>query len=68
MIDIFTVVVPHVLMGIAVWRLIHCDDLDRDPILPATESEFARAQRGFGARRGSVANGGPNGGSGATGA
>ena len=67
MIDIFTVVVPHVLMGIAVWRLIHADDLDRDPILPATESTFARARRGFRGGRGS-ANGGPVGGSGAGGA
>ena len=27
MIDIFTVVVPHVLMAIAIWHLIHRDDL-----------------------------------------
>jgi hypothetical protein len=32
MIDIFTVVVPHLLMAIAVWRLLHRDDLDKDPV------------------------------------
>lgn len=37
MIDIITVVVPHVLMAIAVWRLLHRDDLDHDPILPGRE-------------------------------
>jgi hypothetical protein len=47
MIDIFTVVVPHVLMGIAVWRLIHCDDLDHDPLLPGATSAFNRARRAF---------------------
>ena len=30
MIDIFTVVLPHVLMAIAIWRLLHRDDLDHD--------------------------------------
>jgi hypothetical protein len=34
MIDIFTVVLPHVLMAIAVWRLLHRDDLDQEPTLP----------------------------------
>lgn len=34
MIDIITVVVPHALMAIAVWRLLLRDDLDNDPILP----------------------------------
>lgn len=37
MIDIITVVVPHMLMAIAVWRLLHRDDLDNDPILPGRE-------------------------------
>lgn len=37
MIDIITVVVPHMLMAIAVWRLLHRDDLDQDPILPGPE-------------------------------
>jgi len=37
MIDIITVVVPHMLMAIAVWRLLHRDDLDQDPILPGSE-------------------------------
>lgn len=34
MIDIFTVVLPHVLMAIAIWRLLHRDDLDQEPTLP----------------------------------
>ncbi|WP_421850042.1 hypothetical protein [Novosphingobium sp.] len=42
MIDIFTVVVPHLLMGIAVWRLMHNDALDSDPILPGIKSTLAR--------------------------
>jgi hypothetical protein len=37
MIDIITVVVPHMLMAIAVWRLLHRDNLDNDPILPGRE-------------------------------
>lgn len=37
MIDIITVIVPHLLMGIAVWRLLHRDELDNDPILPGPE-------------------------------
>lgn len=37
MIDIITVVVPHALMAIAVWRLLLRDDLDNDPILPGRE-------------------------------
>lgn len=34
MIDIFTVVLPHALMALAVWRLLHIDALDNDPALP----------------------------------
>jgi hypothetical protein len=48
MIDIFTVVVPHVLMAIAVWRLLTRDDLDHDPILPDTRQIAARRQHGPG--------------------
>lgn len=48
MIDIFTVVVPHVLMAIAVWRLLTRDDLDHDPILPDTRQIAARRKRGHG--------------------
>lgn len=46
MIDIFTVVVPHALMAIAVWRLLLRDDLDDDPILPGRKSGFARRKAG----------------------
>jgi hypothetical protein len=41
MIDIFTVVMPHLLMAIAVWRLLHDDTLDNDPILPVPKSALA---------------------------
>lgn len=34
MIDKFTVLVPHLLMAIAVWRLLRRGDLDDDPLLP----------------------------------
>ena len=47
MIDIFTVVVPHVLMAIAIWRLIHRDDIAHDPILSGPEPEAASVKRGF---------------------
>jgi len=60
MIDIFTVVVPHVLMAIAVWRLIHRDDLDLDPILPGTAEALARLKQGFGAPRGALRFKAPN--------
>lgn len=42
MIDIFTVVMPHVLMAIAIWRLLGRDDLDSDPILPGTPTAMAQ--------------------------
>lgn len=41
MIDIFTVVVPHALMAIAIWRLLSRDELDNDPILPGRKSVLA---------------------------
>jgi hypothetical protein len=43
MIDIFTVLVPHALMALAVWRLLARDDLDQDPHLPAKAEGFLRA-------------------------
>lgn len=46
MIDIFTVVVPHVLMAIAIWRLLGRDDLDNDPILPGAKRALARSSAG----------------------
>lgn len=42
MIDIFTVVMPHVLMAIAAWRLLHTDELDNDPILPSPKRTLVR--------------------------
>lgn len=44
MIDKFTVFLPHLLMAIAVWRLLKRDDLDDDPSLPARRVPF-RARR-----------------------
>ena len=40
MIDIFTVMLPHVLMALAVWRLLARDDLDQDPHLPVKADLF----------------------------
>jgi hypothetical protein len=54
MIDIFTVVVPHALMALAIWQLIHRDDLDLDPILPGTAEALARLKRGFAGARGAI--------------
>ncbi|WP_225207510.1 hypothetical protein [Novosphingobium huizhouense] len=45
MIDIFTVLLPHALMGLAVWRLLHRDDLDEDPALPRQTIAWRRAHR-----------------------
>lgn len=56
MIDIFTVVVPHVLMAIAVWRLLHRDELDHDPILPDTRPKVAQ-RKGKQPMRGGGASG-----------
>jgi hypothetical protein len=47
MIDIFTVLVPHVLMALAIWRLLARDELDFDPILPGTAEALERVKRGF---------------------
>ncbi|WP_295530811.1 hypothetical protein [Novosphingobium sp. Chol11] len=40
MIDIFTVIVPHALMALAIWRLLPRDDLDQDPHLPVKADMF----------------------------
>ena len=37
MIDKFTILVPHVLMAIAILRLLQRADLDRDPAFPPRE-------------------------------
>ena len=42
MIDKFTIFLPHVLMAIAVWRLLHRDDLDDDPSLPSRKVPFRK--------------------------
>ena len=45
MIDILTVVVPHALMALAVWRLIHRNDLDDDPALPSRREPLMKRAR-----------------------
>lgn len=46
MIDKITILIPHILMGIAVWRLLLRDDLDRDPLTdPAPPQIFRRRPR-----------------------
>ncbi len=40
MIDKFTLFLPHLLMAIAVWRLLHRADLDDDPSLPSRKTPF----------------------------
>jgi len=44
MIDQFTLLLPHLLMALAVWRLLQRDDLDDDPSLPSRKVPF-RAKR-----------------------
>ncbi len=51
MIDHFTVVMPHFLMAIAIWRLMRNDALDFDPILPGSQEALTRLKQGFGAAR-----------------
>ena len=52
MIDIFTVVMPHALMAIAVWRLLGRDDLDNDPFLPSFKALMGRRKGGPAAPQG----------------
>jgi hypothetical protein len=34
MIDKITIFVPHILMALMIWKLVHRPDLDDDPALP----------------------------------
>lgn len=45
MIDKITILVPHVLMAIAIWRLLQRDDLDHDPNFPAPEPVHRRGHQ-----------------------
>ncbi len=45
MIDNFTVLLPHILMALAVWRLLHRADLDSDPALPRQTLGWQRTRR-----------------------
>lgn len=40
MIDQFTLLLPHLLMGLAIWRLLLRGDLDDDPSLPSRRTSF----------------------------
>lgn len=44
MIDKFTIILPHILMAIAVWRLLHRADLDDDPSLPSRKASFRKSR------------------------
>ncbi|MFM2373069.1 MAG: hypothetical protein RIS85_2791 [Pseudomonadota bacterium] len=48
MIDKLTIFLPHVLMAIAIWRLLRRDDLDDDPALPSRKSPFRKSAKGSG--------------------
>jgi hypothetical protein len=39
MIDKFTIVLPHLLMALMVWRLLRRDDLDTDPAITAANKD-----------------------------
>ncbi|MFN3425711.1 MAG: hypothetical protein ACK40C_13500 [Novosphingobium meiothermophilum] len=45
MIDKFTVFLPHLLLAIAIWRLLKRDDLDDDPSLPKRRAPFRQPLR-----------------------
>ncbi|CAH0497885.1 hypothetical protein [Novosphingobium sp. CECT 9465] len=45
MIDQFTLFLPHLLMALAVWRLLHRDDLDDDPSLPSRKTPFRQKRQ-----------------------
>jgi len=46
MVDKLTILIPHILMGIALWRLLARDDLDRDPLAdPPAPPAFRRKQQ-----------------------
>jgi hypothetical protein len=44
MIDKFTLFLPHLLMAIAIWRLLQRPDLDDDPSLPNRKVPFRHKQ------------------------
>lgn len=45
MIDKITILVPHLLMVIAIWRLLLRDDLDRDPLADPPPPEWLGKKR-----------------------
>lgn len=42
MIDKFTIFLPHLLMALVIWRVLHRADLDDDPSLPGRKVPFRK--------------------------
>lgn len=42
MIDKFTIFLPHLLMALVIWRVLHRADLDDDPTLPSRKVPFRK--------------------------
>lgn len=51
MIDKFTLFLPHILMAIAIWRLLRREDLDDDPSLPSRKTPFRQPREPAGEGR-----------------
>jgi len=45
MVDKFTILLPHLLMAMALWRLFQRGDLDRDPLADPPPPQFLRRPR-----------------------
>lgn len=45
MIDLIAIAVPHLVLAIAVWRLVQRPDLDDDPMLPREAPTPAKRPR-----------------------
>lgn len=58
MIDKFTVLLPHFLLAVAVWRLLRRADLDDDPLLPPRRAPL-RSRRTPGVTRRHPGGNGP---------
>lgn len=45
MIDKITILIPHLLMVVAIWRLLLRDDLDRDPLADPPPPQLIKKKR-----------------------
>lgn len=45
MIDKLTILLPHTLMALMIWRLMRRDDLDADPVIEKAREALALARR-----------------------